>query len=160
MESLAIRRGGFRQAQPAERWRHWQASSRCRECVIVRWKLRYLPLKGRRSTAFVSLAKRMLSVGGRARPALYEISDPPGSPRLGWGSPTSPFQVPFRGRYYRRYQIRTFWAFMPQGRLLPLSWMVDPCLRSARPFGLVGPLRATSALPVTRMASGLPSTSP
>jgi hypothetical protein len=53
-------------------------------------------------------------------------------------------------------QIRTFWALMPQGRLLPLSWMVDPCLRSARPFGLVGPLRATSALAVTRMASGLP----
>ena len=54
-------------------------------------------------------------------------------------------------------QGRTFWALMPQGRLLPLSWMVDPCLRSARPFGLVGPLRATSALAVTRMASGLPS---
>ena len=46
MEWLAIGRGGFQQAQPAERWRHWQASSRCRACVIVRWKLRYLPLKG------------------------------------------------------------------------------------------------------------------
>src|SRR5580704_8456814 len=103
MAWLAIRHGGFRQEQPAERWRHWQASSRCRECVIARWKLRYLPLKG--------------------------------------------------GRYYRRYQIRTFWAFMPQGRLLPLSWMVDPCLRSARPFGLAGPLRATSALAVIRIAS-------
>jgi len=54
-------------------------------------------------------------------------------------------------------QIRTFWALMPQGRLLPLSWMIDPCLRSARPFGLAGPLRTTSALAVTRMTSGLPS---
>jgi hypothetical protein len=83
--------------------------------VIVRWKLRYLPLKGRRSTAFVSLAKRMLSVGGRARPALYEISDPPGSPRLGWGSPTSPFQVPFRGEALPAVSDKNFLGFHAPG---------------------------------------------
>src|ERR1700730_654810 len=121
-----------------------------------------IPAPEREEVDSICFAGETNVVGWGSRPArpLRDIGPTRLAPTWLGLADLPPFRSLSGGRHYRRYQIRTFWAFMPQGRLLPLSWLVGPCLRSARPFALVGPLRATSALPVTRMASGFPSTSP